>query len=240
MGPGALMTTLSVCISPTLFLQTSRSRRKLSLLICSTLSTVHPWWNTMSVLPSTEHSWPLFLYALAARTPSTKSHVILPHCLLLPDSLAQPLFDLFCINYIFSFAVFVMLWHLAFPGLSQFLETARNSPGSTPFKCKLANPKCFFWTTSSSWLWHSRKQYSSALITPGPGTGELRTTSTVQSPPKSCSLSNPKPPQLLTLSCPFLPGNVDTQGVVPSWELWITNSLFKAIISWCVGLTIPE
>ena len=44
-----------------------------------------------------------------------------------------------CINHIFLFSVFLMLWHLGTHWASQFLEIANNSPRSAPFICKLTN-----------------------------------------------------------------------------------------------------
>ena len=49
------------------------------------------------------------------------------------------------------------------------------------------------WTTASIWLLHSRRQYSSALIIPGPGTRQLVTASIAQSPLKLFTLARLKP-----------------------------------------------
>lgn len=50
----------------------------------------------------------------------------------------------------------------------------------------------------SNWPVHSRRQYSSALVIPGPSIKQLRTTPVAQSPPKLFKLANPK-------RCPLLP-----------------------------------
>lgn len=60
-------------------------------------------------------------------------------------------------------------------------------------------------TVSSIWLFYFKRQYSCALITPGPGTRQVGTTPTGQGQPKLFKLSNPKSARLLILPQPYTP-----------------------------------
>ena len=85
--------------------------------------------------------------------------------------------------------------------VSQFLEKAKGSAASMPLICKLINsePNLLYLAGAP------RRQNSSALIIPGPGTRQLVTTPIAQSLLKLFKLTNF---QLFTLPCLVFPAEI--------------------------------
>lgn len=188
MEPGSLLPSLSSCLNtipPDFHLGEKAESPKVCYLTHTPSMMILPvlfsqTWNIPDLCFS--KFWPTHMPSPKSHT-STHTPDSLPASSWLSSFVAQPLFDHFCVSYIFSFSVLLILWYLEPPwlgesltlqGFSQFLDTVNNLPGTVPFKCKLTNPEPLLWTTTCILFFHSTRQYSSALIIPGPGNGQLR------------------------------------------------------------------
>ena len=87
----------------------------------------------------------------------------------------SPIFTTVFINFK-TFLQFMMHWHLRGKSLvnlgywqtSQLPSKAKSFPAGTPLMCKPTSSEPILWTSPFLWLLHSRRNITSALITPGP------------------------------------------------------------------------
>lgn len=139
------------------------------------------------------------------------------------------LFTFFSFRILWCFDIWKTFWleKVLFPGAGAFWETAQDPAGRMPWICTLTTPQPYL----PSWPLHSCWQYSSALITPGPGARRWRTTPTTESLPKLFKLANPK---LMTLLClVFL---VETAVKAKAYMLPSLLPLLPPYQRWCFPL----